>query len=215
MLDENLSALLDGELDAAEAQRLLERIRRDPVLRAAWTRQHLLRAALRGGLSRSRLDVAESVSEQLQAEAVTSKVVDLTHRLRVAAPVATESTVVRAVLQAGRDPVSPASLVVPTEKIGTLPSRRRTAVFGMALAASVAAVAVLIPVWGLLGNSQSVSVATNVSQDRLAWSGVDDDTARELNGYLLEHHNAAEYTLAAVPGSARLATGLQDAAYRH
>lgn len=210
MLDESLSALIDGELDADSAQRLLERIKREPELRAAWTRQHLLKAALRGGslLAPHRISVAEAVARQIQSEAVSTKVVDLTSRIRKQPSPGLLETPLHADTEA-----SPAATLATSPQ----PSRARTTAFGMALAASVAAVAMLIP----LLTAQSPMAPTSMAQQavpaqtgRVAWSGVDNDTARELNSYLLEHHNAAEYTLASVPGSARLATGLQDAAYR-
>lgn len=46
MLNQSLSALMDGELDEREIEVLLERIRHDPELRAAWGRQHYLRISI-------------------------------------------------------------------------------------------------------------------------------------------------------------------------
>ncbi len=47
-MDEQLSSLLDNELDAKASQRALTRIAQEPALQAAWTRQHLLKAVLAG-----------------------------------------------------------------------------------------------------------------------------------------------------------------------
>lgn len=49
-LDEQLSALADGELGQAEAELLLARLTREPALRARWERYHTIGEALRGGL---------------------------------------------------------------------------------------------------------------------------------------------------------------------
>lgn len=48
---EQLSALADDELDAAEARLLFARIEREPALREAWTRYHLTGEAMRGSLA--------------------------------------------------------------------------------------------------------------------------------------------------------------------
>lgn len=45
-MNEQLSALVDGELGEFEERRLLQALDRDPQLRAAWQRYHLIRAAL-------------------------------------------------------------------------------------------------------------------------------------------------------------------------
>ncbi len=45
---EQISALLDGELPEHEAARCLDRLTRDPDLRSAWGRYHLIGDALRG-----------------------------------------------------------------------------------------------------------------------------------------------------------------------
>jgi len=49
-IKEQISAFLDGELPAAERQLLLERLRRDPALRAQWGRYRLIGDGLRQGL---------------------------------------------------------------------------------------------------------------------------------------------------------------------
>jgi sigma-E factor negative regulatory protein RseA len=43
---EQLSALVDNELAGLEERRLLQELERDPQLRAAWQRYHLIRAAM-------------------------------------------------------------------------------------------------------------------------------------------------------------------------
>ncbi len=46
-MNEKISALLDGELSARERDRLWQEMGQDPMLRAAWERYHMIRAALR------------------------------------------------------------------------------------------------------------------------------------------------------------------------
>lgn len=205
MFDESLSALIDGELDPAEAQHLLDQIKRDPALREAWTRQHLLRAALRRQLPASGAhDIAARVAERLHAEVVTSKVVDLTARLRCAPDFGTATA---APVREKAEPAAP----VPVPASGRM--RRRVAM-GFGLAASLTIAALLVPrmAESPSGAPAPSQIAGNQSQ---GWSDVNPETAQELNDYLLDHHSAAESNLASVPAYARLVTsGLQDAAYQ-
>jgi sigma-E factor negative regulatory protein RseA len=48
MVMNNVSALMDGELDQGEAEREITRLRQDPVLRETWEAFHLIGDALRG-----------------------------------------------------------------------------------------------------------------------------------------------------------------------
>jgi|GEM_PF-1033332 len=50
-LGEQLSALMDGELDAERSRFLLRRLESDPALRAAWERWHLVSGSLKGRLA--------------------------------------------------------------------------------------------------------------------------------------------------------------------
>jgi len=47
-LRQSLSAVIDGEADAFELRRVLDELDRDPELRAAWDRYHLIGSVLRG-----------------------------------------------------------------------------------------------------------------------------------------------------------------------
>ncbi len=67
--DEELSALVDGELSADEAEAIIEQVTADPELRRRWTRYHAERAALSGGgVIRLSPDFAERCSERLAQE---------------------------------------------------------------------------------------------------------------------------------------------------
>lgn len=68
-LNEQLSALVDGELDAGEARLLVRRLSSDPELRTAWERYHrcgeLLEEAVDAPVG---VDIAEQVSEAIREE---------------------------------------------------------------------------------------------------------------------------------------------------
>lgn len=64
-MSERISAMMDGELDDAEAAVLIEQLRREPGARAAWDAYHLVGDALRGDL---RPALAAAVSERLAGE---------------------------------------------------------------------------------------------------------------------------------------------------
>lgn len=67
-IKEQISAFLDGELPVAERQLLLERLRRDPALRAQWGRYQLIGDGLRQGLPPYvDLGLAERVMAELEA----------------------------------------------------------------------------------------------------------------------------------------------------
>jgi len=62
-LRESLSAVVDGEADEFELRRVLDELPKDPQLRAAWSRYHLIGAVLR-----SERVVARSLRERVWAE---------------------------------------------------------------------------------------------------------------------------------------------------
>jgi len=67
--NENLSCLMDGELDADNQRFLLRRLANDRTLASTWRRFHLVRACLHKELSHSEC-IAERVSVAIKAEAV-------------------------------------------------------------------------------------------------------------------------------------------------
>ncbi len=67
MMNERISALMDGELDADESAAILRDLRQDEALREAWARFHLIGDAMRGsGVLRP--DFAARVSARLMLE---------------------------------------------------------------------------------------------------------------------------------------------------
>lgn len=72
MLRQSLSAAVDDEADAFELRRVLDELDRDPQLREAWARYHLIGAVMRGerrvpGAGRSDGDLGERVWHALSA----------------------------------------------------------------------------------------------------------------------------------------------------
>lgn len=69
-MNEKLSAFVDNELSELEQRRLLVELDRDPVLRAAWERYHLIGAALRRDLEHlAPADLSARVADAIAGEA--------------------------------------------------------------------------------------------------------------------------------------------------
>jgi negative regulator of sigma E activity len=81
VLNEQLSALIDGELPAAETTLLLKRLERDAALRAGLERYQALGDAVRGASVRQRPDFAQRVSAAL-ADEPTHTMVEMTPAIR-------------------------------------------------------------------------------------------------------------------------------------
>ncbi|MEO6697109.1 MAG: sigma-E factor negative regulatory protein [Gammaproteobacteria bacterium] len=70
-IDEQISALMDGELNEAETGRLLDRLERDDTLRTCWTRYHLISDTLRNDLTcHIKHNVANRVIQALESEPI-------------------------------------------------------------------------------------------------------------------------------------------------
>lgn len=66
---EDLSTLVDGELDSTRASQVIEAATRDPKLRAAWSRYHLMSDAMRDQLAPGApAEFAERVRRALESE---------------------------------------------------------------------------------------------------------------------------------------------------
>ena len=152
-MNEKMSALLDDELSAHERDRLLQELGQDPMLRAAWGRYHLIRAALRK-------DIEVVVNSDLAARVVR------------------------------RIENDPAPLARPLIR---LPMRHFTKfAAGLAIAASVAAVAVVSFKSTLLPDTTHVPVvatapavdSTSKSQTQIAKAAQDSS----LNALLVKHN---------------------------
>ena len=68
-VEEQLSALMDGECSAAETDSVLDALKRDPQLRARWSRYHLASSAIKRELPLTfQHDLAARVSTAVDAE---------------------------------------------------------------------------------------------------------------------------------------------------
>jgi len=71
-LREMLSALVDGELADVDSVHVLDRIAREPALKAVWERYHLVSDVLRNHLPAvSSVDLVDKVRQAVQAEPVS------------------------------------------------------------------------------------------------------------------------------------------------
>ena len=66
--DEAVSALVDGELEAGEADAVIEQLESDAELRRRWARYHACRAALAGSVGSVSADFTERCSRRLAQE---------------------------------------------------------------------------------------------------------------------------------------------------
>lgn len=117
-MNEKISALLDDELSARDRDRLLREVGRDPVLRVAWERYHLIRAALRKDIGIvMNSDLATRILSQIENDPAPftrplgrlpmRHFTRLTAGLAIAASVAVVAVVsFKSTLLPGSDPVS-------------------------------------------------------------------------------------------------------------
>jgi negative regulator of sigma E activity len=197
--DELLSALLDGECTPDELKGLLDAAGSDPALEKRWSRMCLVREAMEGTRVRQAApDFCAGVMAAIAAEAAPSKVIQISSARRPA-------------------PLAAVAAAQPAAAVRT--RRRWQPVAGLATAASIAAVVAVggyrvlnQPLSGSSAGSNpvvasAVSTTTPVAPQNVAvssqsglvpvsatvghWSGsgLDADTARQLDEYLLEHSN--------------------------
>lgn len=67
-MNEKISALMDGELDAEEAARIIKTLAADDTRRGDWDTYHLIGACLRGEAGASRPAATDAIFAQLAAE---------------------------------------------------------------------------------------------------------------------------------------------------
>ncbi len=155
-MNEKLSALLDGELEASELEQAVKQTAGESPMRAAWGRYHLIRDAMRGQLdSLAPAGLADAISSRLESEP---------------------------------------SILVPRRRSGIRVKATRW-VAGMAVAASVAAVAIVGVRWVAPDQdgspqlvAQSVESADYLRSGGIRWQAVSTDVERDLNMYLVQHN---------------------------
>lgn len=155
--DEQLSALVDGELGPAEGRFLVRQMANDEQARAAWHRYHMIGEAARG------VDCVPDL--------------DLANRIRAAVA----------------DEASPVQTSEPATNNVVQPARWKRPLFGLALAASLAMVAVLVMREAPFGASDPgvAQVADNGAANDTApdvqWELAPPEVQQRLQGYLANH----------------------------
>lgn len=218
MSEELLSALLDGECSPAEVEVLLAEIDRSPALKARWSRLCATRDALAGvAIRRKPVDLVAGVMSALDAEP------DAVVHPNVVA------------MRARPVPI-PAPVPAAAETAGVRRSQRRSRFAGLAVAASITAVvaiggrnlletpidggapaatsvaSVAPPAANLVRVSADGDIIGTLDNEPVAshWAQVDDETARRLNGYLLEHNSRTGSGMGGALGYARIAVRTAD-----
>ena len=172
-INEKLSAFVDGELEAAEADRLISDILANDELRSHWANYHSISHSLNGQSANSEVDLSVSISAAL----------------------ANEPTV-----------------FAPQHKKRIFPAAFKQAA-GMAIAATVAAVAVLMvqPEEQNLFNPGAVANAPTISSpianqnvlpvavNGVNWSVAEPSVASKLNAYLVNHNGYSTPVRGAMP----------------
>lgn len=121
-LNEKISALMDDQLDAREVDDLVERMQNDQPLQHCWTHYHLIGDALRNNLPNNiHHDLAARVSASITAEAPLPISLDAHRQAQSRTGIATR----------------------PTSRISGMATAFFKPLVGMAIAASVAAVAIV------------------------------------------------------------------------
>ncbi|MCX7556725.1 sigma-E factor negative regulatory protein [Xanthomonadaceae bacterium JHOS43] len=119
---EQLSALIDNELDRDRARFLLKRAEHDGELVALWQRWHFVGEAMRGAALPLRKDFARSIAERLDEETVAAPVVPrYSHALRWGGGFAVAASVALAALLLTR-PDATLSVPVTGNEIASQPA---------------------------------------------------------------------------------------------
>jgi negative regulator of sigma E activity len=219
MIEQSLSALMDGECDAAELGRLLDAFEQSPALKARWSRQMAVREALAGTrVTRVPRDFCANVMAAVSAPANDTPAEPVRQtglKLRFAAlrqpRVARRSARWRPVAGLAAAASFAAVAVVGTRAVmysgaDTVPGRTP--------AVATAPMAPAAPRGGLVQVSTHGGItAVAAGSDETGWAQLDAESARQLNDYLMEHNNfRAEQGMGGALSYARMA--VRNAEYR-
>lgn len=188
-LRESLSALVDGELTGVQADRVLDRVLRDPELREQWRRHHLVCAVLSGRATAPRH--ADRLAARVAAALAEVPVRHTTPRAqrhrRGWLPVALAASLAVIAVVAGL------SVVEERREAPGLPTERVT----------VAAPDLSIASRGGEASEATSSIgivpanANRVARTRMTWNDARPQVEARLNAYLLNHN---EYLARGVRG---------------
>lgn len=184
-LRESLSALVDGELSRAQAERVLDALSRDPALREQWRRHHLISAVLCGdGDVASGADgLAQRVAAGLDAAPVLSATRRVPRRGRSWVPVALAASLALAAVLASLAWLDPSGNMIGERPV--------IAGDGAAASAPDSSIADATPSGTAQGNADAVARA------RMTWNDTRPAIEARLNAYLLNHN---EYLAGGVRG---------------
>lgn len=169
-----VSALMDGELPRARAERALDALLDDPALREQWRVSHAASDALNGRYVAGGDALAERVRRAIDSEPVAHPAV---HARRwsvqpwLGVAMAASLAVAALLVVRGLDTHAPGSQAVP--QVVTAPSEPSPAT--------------------VAGGGVVPVATTSVDEDsaaltRLTWNDPRPDVAKRLNGYLLNHN---------------------------
>lgn len=219
MIDERLSAFLDGECDAEELQAAIGALARDPDLRTAWQRQLWIREALQGSGRMPELDAgfADRVIALLPATAGTPQIAAVSRRRsrprwrRAAGGLAAAASVAAAVVLVDnplRQPPAPAA--APAAVSVAAGGEAVTNGVGDDARDATRQAARETVRTGERGRIERVAVQRQPADH---WTVSDPAIENQLNSYLIEHSGLARgYGLSgATPSFLRVATYRQQA----
>lgn len=183
MIEESLSALMDGELPHARAERVLDRVLEDPQLREQWRRHHLISAVMS---SHDTLSVVDDELATRVRQALDNEVIAL-HK-----PSRRKSWMVGFACAAS---VAAVAVLVVLNVTGQQAGAPGTDVPALAaIEQDVTPAVAAQPVAPRLASVSNESVAAVDSQPssssltRMTWNDARPAVEARLNGYLLDHN---------------------------
>lgn len=201
---ESLSALMDGELPQAKAQRVLDQLLGDEQMRERWRRNHLISAALsaRDSVIVADDELANRVSAALDKEPVAviqpQHPVSSSWKMGLAAAAGVAAVAVLVVLGISNDPagapdVAPLASTTPTAtntpsssgQIAAVESP--TAVSTVGLSTAPAAVT-RSEGQQAPGQGPSGQLPSAIALTRMTWNDARPAVEARLNSYLLDHN---------------------------
>lgn len=181
----SVSALMDGELPPAKAQRAVDAMLQDPALKKQWADHHAISDALNGQHSAGADLLAERVRDALDAEPVplkpppARKSGSTKHRLALAASVAAVAIVTTLTFRGLSEngiPDSPSGVTAGSTPTHETPHDTPTP---------------------SADTTTIVTASVDDSATRLSWGKAQPQVEQRLNGYLLTHN---EYLATGVRG---------------
>ena len=182
-MEESLSALMDGELPHARAERVLDRVLGDAEMRERWRRNHLISAALSSQHSLLVADeeVASRVRDALDAEVVPLR--RPTRRLSWSVGIAVAASVATLAVLVLFDVSNQPPTLSGAAPLAALPASTGPASTGNGPVAPAAVSTV-----ALNRRSRTVDQVQGSALTRMTWNDARPVVKARLNSYLLDHN---------------------------